>query len=296
LKGKPKVWRSVWTVTKGAVQDFGRDDVMTKAAALAFYSALGLAPTVLLVLTVTAWLRPGAEEAVVNQVESMVGSQAAKVVAEVVKSTKEEQQRQASGTLSAVVGLITILFSVSGIFAQLQASLNDIWGIKPNPHAGLWSWLRARLLSVGTLLSVLFLLLVSLVISAGIELAFGRTGTLWNLLNLVVSLLVYVMLFALIFKLLPDAKMHWRDVWIGATLTAALFAIGKYLIGLYLGHSALASSYGAAGSLVALIVWVYYSAIVILVGAEVTQAYVRRYGSGSEPEEYALPKQDDGAR
>jgi membrane protein len=191
--------------------------------------------------------------------------------------------------------LLTVLFSVSGISAQLQASLNDIWGIKPTSHAGLWIWLRARLLSTGSLLSILFLLLVSLAVSAGIAMAFGRSGALWSLLNLASSLVVYVMLFALIFKLVPDATIRWRDVWIGAALTAGLFAIGTCLIGLYLSHSAVTSSYGAAGSFVALILWVYYSAIIVLVGAEVTQACVCRYDSGIEPDQYAVSKQDDGA-
>ena len=157
------MWHSTWILLKETLQGCTADDVMTKAAALALYSALGLAPIVLLVLAVTAWIGPGTEDAVIRQVESIVGSQAAKGVSQVVKSTKEEQQHQASGTLSAIVGLVTVLFSVSGIFAQLQASLNDIWGVIPNPRAGWWSWLRARLLSIGTLLSVLFLLLVSLV-------------------------------------------------------------------------------------------------------------------------------------
>jgi membrane protein len=292
LKGKSEVWRNAWTITKEIVEGFGSDDVMTKAAALALYSALGLAPVVLLVLAATAWLGSGTEEAVISQVESLVGSQASKGVAEVVKNTKQEQKRQASGTLSAIVGLATVLFSASGIFAQLQASLNDIWGVKPKSQGGWWSWLRARLLSVGTLLSVLFLLLVSLVVSAGIAMAFGREEALWNALNFAVSFGVYTALFALIFKLLPDAKMRWRDVGIGAAITAALFAIGRYLIGLYLGHSAVASSYGAAGSLVALIVWVYYSAIIVFIGAEVTAVYARHCGSGIRPDHYAVPKRD----
>ncbi len=287
------MWQDLWTIVKESAGGIGRDNVTTKAAALALYCALGLAPIVLLVLALTAWLGPGTEKAVVGQIESMVGGEAAKGFEEVVQSTKEEQQRKASGTLSATVGLMMVVFSVSGIFAQLQASLNDIWGVKPRPQAGWWSWLRARLLSVGTLLSVLFLLLVSLVVTAGVAMAFGREGPLWSLLNVAVSLLVYVALFALIFKLLPDAKMEWRDVWMGALLTATLFAVGKYLIGLYLGRSAVASGYGAAGSLVALIVWVYYSSIIVFVGAEAAKVYAQHFGSGIEPNEYATLKDED---
>ncbi len=282
-------------MTKETAQEFASDEVMTKAAALALYCILGLAPTVLLVLAATAWFRPGTEDAVIGQVESMVGGQAAEGVAQVMKSTKENQHRESSSRWAAAIGLITVLVSASGIFGQLQSSLNDIWGVKPNPNAGVWSWLRARLISIGILLSVLFLLLVSLVVTAAIVFVFGRQGTLWSLLTLALSFVVYVLLFALIFKFLPDAKMPWRDVWVGSLLTAALFTVGKYLIGLYLGHSAVASSYGAAGSLVALIVWAYYSSIIVLVGAEATQVYARHYGSGIHPDEYAVYKQSSSA-
>jgi membrane protein len=285
------MWHRGWTIVKKAALNFYEDDVMTKAAALALYSALGLAPIVLLVLAATAWLGPGTEQSIVRQVESLVGGQAARGVTEVIKSTKREQTRRASGTMSAMIGLFIVIFSASGIFAQLQTSLNDIWRVEPKHRAGWWSWLRARLLSVGTLLAVLFLLLVSLVITAGIAMAFDGEGLVWSLLNLVVSLVVYVVLFALIYKILPDAQMKWRDVWIGAFTTAVFFAGGKHLIGLYLGHSAVTSSYGAAGSLVALIVWVYYSSIIVFIGAEVTQVYVRQFGSGITPNEYATRAQ-----
>ena len=282
------MWQTAWTIIKEAMLGFGRHDAMTKAAALALYTALGLAPVVLLLLAVTSWLGPTTQQTIVDEVEGMVGNEAGKGINEIIASTKREQEQQASGTLSAVVGLITVLISVSGIFAQLQASLNDIFVVAPKPRAAIWSWLRSRLLSTGTFLSALFLLLVSLVVTAGIAMVFGRSGPIWMVLNVVVSLLVYAALFALIFKLLPDAEIRWRDVWIGAMMTAVLFSVGKFLIGLYLGHSAVTSSYGAAGSLVALIVWVYYSAIIVLVGAEVTQAYVRRLGSGIRSDEHAV--------
>ncbi len=279
--------QSVSTMANEVVHNFAKDEVMTKAAALALYCVLGLAPIVLLVLAATTWMGPKTENAVTGQIDSLVGGEAAEGVAQVMKSAKEKQDKEQSGTWAGVIGLITLLVSASGVFAQLQSSLNDIWGVQPKANAGVWGWLRARLLSIGILLSVLFLLLVSLVVTAGIVLVFGREGALWNLLTLAVSFAVYVLLFALIFKYLPDAKMRWRDVWVGAALTAALFAIGKHFIGLYLGHSALASSYGAAGSLVALIVWAYYSAIIVFLGAEATQVYTRHFGAGILPDEYA---------
>jgi len=286
------MWQQASIIATETVQGFNKDEVMTKAAALALYGVLGLAPTVLLVFAVTGWLGPDTEAGVLRQIESLVGDEAAQGIAEVARITKQEQVQQASGTRSAIIGLLTVLFSVSGIFAQLQASLNDIWGIRPKPQRAVWSWLRARLLSVGTVLSMLFLLVLSLVVSAAVSLAFGQSAALWNSADFVVSFLVYVTLFALIFKFLPDVKMRWRDVWVGALLTAALFAIGKHGIGLYLGHSAVASAYGAAGSLVALIVWVYYSAIILFLGAEVTEVYARHWGSGIHPDEYAMPKDE----
>ncbi len=288
------MWRDAWNLAKETAQSFAEDDVMSKAAALALYRALGLSPLALLMLTITTWLGPGSEKAVIGQAESMVGSQAAQGITEVVKHAENEQQKESSGTFSAIVGLVMVLFSASSIFSQLQTLLNDIWGIKPKPGRGLWNWLRGRLLSVGTFSSALFLLMVSLVVSAGAAMAVGRSGALWNLLNLGVSVVLYVVLFALLFKFLPDATMRWRDIWVGAALTAFLFAIGTYLIGLYLGRSAMTSSYGAAGSLMALIVWVYYSAIIVFAGAEMTQVYAHRYGSGIEPVEYAMSKAKNG--
>jgi membrane protein len=277
----------VWTMLKESFREFSEDEAMSRAAALAFYTALGLAPTILLVLAVTAFLGEGAKEAMIQQVGSTVGSESAEGINMIVRSAEETPT---SGALSAVVGIITVIFSASGIFAQFQTTLNHIWNVKPNPNAGLWDWLRARLLSVGMLFSVLFLMLVSLVVSAAITLILPGTGMLWNLVNLAISVVIFVVLFALIYKYLPDAEIAWRDVWVGAALTAVLFAVGKYFIGLYIGNSALASSYGAAGSLVALLVWVYYSAVIVLFGAEVTQVYAKHFGSGIRPAKYAEPE------
>jgi membrane protein len=278
-------WRVGWRLLKESGQEFSEDEVLSRAAGLAFYTALGLAPLVLLFLAVTTFLGPETKQAMIAQMEAMIGGEGARGLQMVLQSA---ERKPASGTLSAIVGLLTVLFSASGIFAQLQTTMNRIWEVRPKPGAGFWSWIRARLLSLGLLFSVLFLMLVSLVVSTGIALLFSGTGALWNLLNLAVSILVFVVLFALIFKFLPDVKIAWRDVWVGAGLTAVLFAVGKYFIGLYLGNSSVASSYGAAGSLVALLVWVYYSAVIVLFGAEVTQVYARHLGSGIQPDEHAV--------
>ena len=278
-------WRDSWTIVKEAAADFSKDDAMSQAAALAFYTALGLAPTILLFLAVSAFLGDGTKEKMVAQVESLIGGQAAEGIQLVVKSA---EQKPEAGLLSAVVGIATLLFSASGIFAQLQSTLNHIWDVKPRPAASYWDWIRARILSAGLLISVLFLLLVSLVVSTTIALVLPSSGALWDLLTMAISMAIFIVLFAMVFKFLPDVEIGWRDVWIGATLTAVLFAVGKYFIGLYLGQSSVASSYGAAGSLVALLVWVYYSSVIVFFGAEVTQVYSTRFGSGIRPSEHAM--------
>jgi membrane protein len=220
-----------------------------------------------------------------EQIQSLVGDQAAQGVQLVVESAGEQKS---GGVVSMLIGVATMLFSASGIFAQLQGMLNRMWNVRVrSSQAGYVSWLRQRLLSLGMLFSILFLLLASLVVSAAIAAVLSRGAEAWTLLDLGLSWLIYVMLFALIFKFLPDADIEWRDVWVGAAATALLFAVGKYAIGLYLGNSALASSYGAAGALVVLLAWVYYSSLIVFFGAELTQVYARHYGAGIRPAEHA---------
>lgn len=278
-------WQNIWETAKEAFSEFSEDEVMNWAAGLAFYSALGLAPIILFFLITSTLLGSGTQQALLGQIESTIGDEGAEAIKMVVKSAEE---KPASGTLSAIVGFLTVLFSASGVLAQLQSTLNRIWEVKLRPNAGWWRWIRVRLLSMGMLFAVLFLLLVSLVVSAGVSLVFSGEGPVWSAVTLAVSTLVYLLLFAMIFKFLPDVEIAWRDVWVGAALTAVLFTTGKFAIGLYLGQSAVASSYGAAGSLVALLVWVYYSAVILFFGAEVTQVVARRFGSGIQPAAHAM--------
>jgi membrane protein len=238
--------QQVWTLLQEPVHEFVADDVLSPAAVSAFYTALGLAPTTLLFLAVTTFRGEGTKQALLGQVEVLVGGSGAGGIAQGVRSA---QAQHTTGTRAALVGIGTVLLSASGILAQLQTALNRIWNVTPTPRAGYWSWIRSRLLSLGLLLAVLFLLLVSLAVSTAIALLLPTTGTLRQLGNLAVSLAVFVLLFALAFKFLPDVQIAWREVWVGAVLTAVLLAVGKHFIGLYLGHRNVASSYGAAGSL-----------------------------------------------
>jgi membrane protein len=199
-----------------------------------------------------------------------------------------------------IVGIATLLFGATTVFAQLQSSLNQIWDVKTavetvTRHGLLWSLVRTRLLSLTLVLAVGFLLLVSLVVSAALAALHGYLSQsfpggaiLWEILNLLVSLLVIALLVAMVYRVLPDVRLDWPDVWVGAATTSILFGAGKFLIGLYLGHASLGSSYGAAGSLVVFLVWVYYSSLIMFFGAEITFVYARRRRKGVPPTELAV--------
>jgi membrane protein len=201
----------------------------------------------------------------------------------------------AAGALSTIVGVVTLFFGASGVFGELQSSLNTIWEVKPKPGRGIMGEIKARFISFTMVLGVAFLLLVSLVLSAILS-NIGSTFSdllpggeaLWQAVNFVFSLAVITLLFALIFKYIPDAKVEWKDVWLGALVTAVLFTIGKFLLALYLGKAAVGSAYGAAGSLIALVVWVYYAAQILFMGAEFTQTQARRRGHEIKPSESAV--------
>jgi membrane protein len=196
--------------------------------------------------------------------------------------------------LATSVGVVTFFLGATGAFLELQTALNGIWRVKPKPDAGIKEMLLQRLISFGLVVGVGFLLLVSLVVSAGMSALDSYMGSalpgftvLSQALNVLLSLAVITLLFAMVYKVLPDVDLYWRDVWVGALVTAGLFSIGKTAIGLYLGTSGVASSYGAAGSVIVLLVWVYYTAQVVLLGAEFTKAYVERFGGKRRPMTHA---------
>jgi membrane protein len=269
-------------------QEFGADKVPRLAAALAYYTAFSIAPLLLVVIGI-AGLAFG-EEAVRgeldNQIAGVVGRQTASVVQELVASANQPGQ----GLIATIIGVVTLILGAAGVFGQLQDALNTIWGVEGTPQGGIWGILKSRLLTFAMLLVIGFLLMVSLVVSAVLSslntmvlsrLPLGEVGT--QLLNNGISFAVITVLFALIYKVLPQADIRWRDVFIGAAVTSLLFTIGKYLIGLYLGNSTVSSSFGAAGSFVVLLLWIYYSAQILLLGAEFTQVYARMYGANVKP-------------
>lgn len=283
--------KSVFGVVKEAVADFSADGAMTQAAAVAFYTALSFAPLLMLTVFIFGQLDSiagtGTQEQVVEEIRSLIGGEAAGVLEDV--QTQQETQDLSLLSISGLLGLAALLWSASGVFAQFQTAMNTIWDVEPAAGQGIGGYLRKRLLSVGMVMTILFLLLASLVVTALLSAILGGEGTVWQVVNFVVSVAVYVGLFALMFKYLPDVKIPWKAVWFGAGVTAALFAVGKWAIGLYLGKSDPGSAYGGAGSIVVLLIWVYYSAVIVFLGAEVTQVWAKRQNMRIVPDEHAQP-------
>jgi membrane protein len=283
-----------WQLLRQTFTEWNEDKVPRLGAALAFYTALSIAPLLVLLLRVAAIFfgDEAARGEIETQFHSLIGQEGASAVQEMLENASKPQ----SGIVATVLSIATLLFGASGVFGQLQDSLNTIWEVAPKPGRGILGFLRDRFLSMAMVMGVAFLLVVSLVVSTGLAALGGYTLQLpeslkivsW-VVNLVVSLAVFTGVFAMMFKFLPDVKIAWKDVWLGAFITAILFAIGKFAIGLYLGQSALASSYGVAGSLIVLLVWVYYSAQIMFFGAEFTQVYANRYGQRIRPSENAQP-------
>jgi membrane protein len=265
-------------------------EASTQSAALAFYTIFSLAPLLVVAISLAGMVfGPAAVRGeILEQFQDWMGRDAASLVQEILSSAARPQVNRLAG----LVGIATLLFGASGVFVQLQQSLNRIWEVAPKPGAALTSLLRKRVLSFALVLGIGFLLLVSLLISAAISALgdflwrrFQLPVTQLHVTNILASFLVVTLLFALIYRLLPDVRLAWRDVFLGALVTSALFGAGKSLIGYYLGHTGAASAYGAAGSLVLLTSWIYYSALIFLLGAEFTHVYSQdRRGARPAPE------------
>jgi len=268
------------------VSEWSQDDVPQLGAALAFYTALSIAPLLVIALGVAA-LAFGAVAArgrLTDELSSLVGEHGGVALEEMIASANEPT----TGSVAALMSFATLVFGASGVFGQLQSSMNAIWGAKPKPNLGIWGFLRARFLSIAMVWGTAFLLLASLLVSAGLGAVTSKLeGQAWpwvaQAVHFLVSFAVVTVLFAMIFKFLPDVRIAWRDVWLGAIITGGLFNAGKFAIGAYLGHSTMASSYGVAGSFVVLLVWTYYSAQLVFFGAEFTQFFANRRGSRIEP-------------
>ena len=284
-----------FTLLKQTFSEWLEDQAPQLGAALAYYTVFSLAPLILLLLSIVGFIfhndPAGAWRRVTEQMSYFLDQSAMDVVANIAQTASQPNK----GMLATIIGILLALFGASGVFGQLQNALNIIWGVKAKPGAGLAGFIRSRFLSFAMVAGVCFLLLVSLVFESllksfshyiqtifpgGIVIALGVYS--------IFDLAVVVLLFALIFKYLPDVKIQWRDVWIGAVMTAIFFAIGKWALGLYLGSGTAASAYGAASSLITLLLWIYYSSQILLFGAEFTQVYAARAGRAFVPDKYAV--------
>jgi membrane protein len=284
-------------VLKQAAFEWSEDQAPALGAALAYYSVFSLAPLLIISIAIAGLVfgREAAQGQIFDQLRGLLGDASGKAMQDMVQNASA---KPATSMVATLIGTVTLLFGASGVFGQLQASLNAIWRVEPKPGRGILGIIQDRILSFGFILAVGFLLLISLILTAAIAFVGQWFGGIVpgiemfiQTLNAVLSLAVITLLFAMIFKFLPDARIAWHDVWIGALITSALFTVGTFPLGLYLGKSGVASSYGAAGSLIVLL-WVYYSAQILLFGAEFTQVYANRSGSHVAPSSnaVAIPK------
>ena len=289
--------KKYWTLVKEAFSQWWNEDrPFELSAALAYYTLFSMAPLLVIAISVAGFVfgREAAQDQVVNTLGDFVGKDAGATIQGMIENASKQQTSES--IFAMVSGVALLLFGAGGVVGQLQSSLNMIWGVEPKPGRGVLGFLRDRFMSYAMVLGVGFLLLVSLVITAALS-AFDQflansmsgAGVVLEVVHFVVSLGVIAFLFAAIFKFLPDAEIAWRDVAIGALMTAILFNVGKSLIGLYIGQSSATSVYGAAGSLVTLLLWIYYSGLIFFFGAELTQVYASRFGSGLAPAENAQP-------
>jgi membrane protein len=290
--------RTIWDVIKKAGAGWMDDNAMRLGASLAFYTLLSSAPLVVIVLAIAgvAFRKNAVQGQLVAQLRDLMGPEGGAAVQTMIDSAS----KPGSGSgIAMVLGILTLLFAASGVFAELQDALNAVWGVKPRPGRALWVIIRERFLSFVMILCIGFLLLVSLVVTAVLSALTGFTGLdsigiIGEAISFLASFLVITLLFALIFKFLPDVKLGWRDVWVGAAVTSLLFTVGKLLIGLYLGRASIGSAYGAAGSLVVFLVWIYYSSLILFYGAEFTKFYACETGRHIEPTDNAMFVGDRG--
>lgn len=282
------------SLLKESASEWSNDKASRLAAALSYYTMFSIAPLLVIAISVAGLVfgQEAASNQVFHQIRGMVGDAGALAIQGMV----EGAGKSGAGVIGTAVGLATLLLGASGAIGQLQDALNTIWEVKPKPGQGIRGFVRTRLLSFSMVLVIAFMLLVSLVLSAALagaghylERILPIPAAALHAINFAVAFGVTSLLFGLIYKVLPDVKIAWKDVWIGGVVTALLFTVGKLLIGLYLGRGSVSSAFGAAGSLVIILIWIYYSSQILFFGAEFTQVYANRFGSHIEPTPNAEP-------
>jgi membrane protein len=281
-----------WGLLKQTGKEWSEDKVPRLGAALAYYTVFAIAPLLIIAIAIAGlvFTKSNVQDQVIAQLRTLMSDDAAGAIQEMLKNAGQPK----AGIIATIIGIVTLLFGASGVFGQLKDAMNTIWGVQPRPGRGIMGIIKDRFLSFTMVLGIGFMLLVSLMVSAALaavqKFIFGDgTGIVLQIVNFIVSFGVITLLFAVIYKVLPDVKIAWRDVWIGAAFTALLFVIGKFAIGAYLGRSSTTSTFGAFGSLVVILLWVYYSAQILFFGAEFTQVYANQYGSNVVADEDAIP-------
>ena len=276
-------------------QEWLQDKAPQLGAALAYYTVFSLAPLILVLLAIVGVIFRDDPAGVWSKLTEQMSYFLDKSAVDVVQNIAQKASQPGKSTLATIIGVALALFGASGVFGQLQDALNTVWGVKAKPGLGIWGFLRSRFLSFAMVAGVCFLLMISLAIEAVlkgfshyIQTAIPGGLTIAVSVYLIFDFAVITTLFAMIFKILPDVKTRWRDMWIGAAMTAVFFLIGKWALGLYLGSGTAASAYGAASSLITLLLWIYYSSQILLFGAEFTQVYASEFGTSLEPTAYAV--------
>ncbi len=287
-------FKGIWQVLKDTFKGFSQNKVTKLSGSLAYYTVFSMGPLLVVIISLCGIFLQ--KEAIENEIyiilEDFVGSDTALQLQEIIKNAAIGNK----STIAAIIGIVALLIGATTVFAEIQDSINTIWGLKPKPKRGLLKMLMNRFLSFSVIISLGFLLLVSLTITGVIESISTRlqakfpdvTVVLFYIVNLILTICICTLIFSVIFKVLPDARIKWKDVMAGAFITTILFMIGKFGISLYISQTKVGSTYGAAGSLVILLVWVYYSSIILYIGAEFTKAYAIHYGDAIHPNDYAV--------
>lgn len=291
---RKKTLLGIWHILKQCFSGFSDDKIPKLSAALAYYTVFSFAPLLVVIIYVCSIFfgRKAVEGSIYNQIQGFVGSDSAVQLQQIIKNAAIS----GSGNIAISIGIVTLIIGATSIFAEVQDSINMIWGLKAKPKMGLRLMIKSRLLSFGVIGSLGFLLLVSLGVSALVEALGTRlqhvlpalTVIMIYIINLAIAFCITVMLFAVIFKVLPDAQIKWNDVWAGAIATSILFLLGKFGIAFYIAKSKVGSTYGTAGALVILLIWIYYSSIILYFGAEFTKAWAIKYRKGIKASPYAV--------
>lgn len=294
MQQRPGKLKSYWEILKLTFGEFMNDKVLKLSAALSYYTIFSIAPMLIVIITLCEVFlgKEAIEGSIYGQIRSLVGSDAAMQIQQMIRNAA----LSGDSTWATVIGVVTLIIGATSVFGEIQDSINFIWQLKAKPQNGIVKMLINRLLSFSMVVSLGFILLVSLALNGLIELFMHQlaiifpqiTVVLVYIVNLVLTFVIIALLFAIIFKVLPDARIQWKHVIVGAMTTAVLFMIGKFAIGFYLGASKVGTTYGAAGSIVIILLWVYYSAIILYFGAEFTQVYVQYHGARIEPNDYAV--------